>query len=48
MLYKDVISFSITEHLMTFNTKKNQFILNIKLLYDQDSFCFNKRKLLIV
>ena len=40
MLYKDVTLFSITEHLMKFNTKKNQLILNIKLLYDQDSFYF--------
>ena len=40
MLYKDVILFSITEHLKKFNTKKTQLILNIKLLYDQDSFYF--------
>ena len=25
MLYKDVISFSITEHLMKFNTKKTTY-----------------------
>ena len=38
---KDIIAFSITEHLMKFNTqKKRKLLLNVKLLYDQDSFQF--------
>ena len=41
---EDVKSFSITEHLMKFNTqkekKKRDLILNVELLYDQDSFYF--------
>ena len=38
---KDVISFSMTEHLMKFNThKKRKLILDLKLLYYQDSFYF--------
>ena len=38
---KDVISFYITEHLTKFNTqKKRKLILNVELLYDQDSLYF--------
>ena len=36
MLYKDVISFSITEHLMKFITQKIQLILIVELLYDHN------------
>ena len=36
MLYKDVISFSITEHLMKFITQRIQLILIVELLYDHN------------